>query len=139
MATTALRICVFDAIDSALRDDRSEKVLCCRILLRMLVADGSLDPREQALLEATMQRHGLDGATRARVWAELGDPAALTDPTLVAARAEPLDTLLDRLPHEALRELLQYLEWGAWADGQLVAAEVAILQTVQARLGRGPT
>ncbi|MBC8070894.1 MAG: TerB family tellurite resistance protein [Deltaproteobacteria bacterium] len=132
MSTTALRMSVFSAIDGALRDDREEKVLCCRILMRLLVADGTLDPRERTLLEATMERHGLDGEHRARIWAELDPSAELA----TAARAEPLDTLLDRLPATALAELEQYLEWGAWADGQVVPAEQAILETVRARLGR---
>jgi hypothetical protein len=122
---TTMRLSVFSAIDGALRDDRDEKVLCCRILLRLLVADGSLDDRERVLLEATMDRHGLDGPTRAWIWAEL-DPAA---------RAETLEQLLDRLHPDALHELLQYLEWGAWADGQVVPAEAAILQAVRTRLG----
>ncbi len=137
MGRTALRLSVFSAIEGALRDDREEKVLCCRILLRLLVSDGVLDDRERALLDATMTRHGLDASAQARIWAEL-DPAT-TDPALVAARAEPLEHLLDRLPPSALQELLQYLEWGAWADGQLVAPEVAILQAVRARLGLAPT
>jgi tellurite resistance protein TerB len=132
MSTTALRMSVFSAIDGALRDDREEKVLCCRILMRLLIADGSLDPRERTLLETTMERHGLDGEHRARIWAEL-DPAA---DTVAGARAESLDALLDRLPVTALAELEQYLEWGAWADGQVVQAEQAILDTVRARLGR---
>ena len=137
MGITALRISVFSAIEGALRDDHEEKVLCCRILLRLLVADGWVDDRERALLEATMDRHGIDGDTRARIWAEL-DPQVV-DPSIVVARAEPLEQLLDRLPRDALSELLQYLEWGAWADGQLVPAEIAILQTVRARLGTPPS
>jgi Tellurite resistance protein TerB len=136
MANTALRVSVFSAIDGALRDDREEKLLCCRILVRLLVADGALDPREHALLTATMQRHGLDEEGRTRVWAEI-DPAQV-GAAVDAARAEPLERLLDRLPPTALTELLQYLEWGAWADGQLVPAETAILEVVRARLGLAP-
>ena len=133
--TTPLRNAVFDAIGGALLDDRREKTLACRVLMRLCVIDGALYPNERAVLDATMARHGLGSDEQRRIGAEmaalLGQPA---DPDAVADAQVPVETLVASLPKPALAELWIHLEHGAWADGVLVPAESWLLDLVRRHL-----
>ncbi len=135
---TAQQRAVFDALGGALSDDREEKTLSCRILMRLCVIDGELHPNEQMVLEATMIRHGLDAGARGRIAAEMAvllhNPGATSDPDATAAAATPVLGLISRLSAAALTELLVHLEHGAWADGRIVPAEAWLLNTVRCHL-----
>lgn len=133
--TTPLRNAVFDAIGGALLEDRREKTLACRVLMRLCVVDGALHPNERAVLDATMARHGLGSDEQRRIGAEM---AALlgqsADPEAIAAAQVPVESLVASLPAAALAELWTHLEHGAWADGVLVPAESALLDLVRRHL-----
>lgn len=136
-ADPRLRAAALAAIEEVLRDDRREKYLACRVLMRLMVADGELEARERTMLEATMDRCCLDLATRGAIWAEsllLLSPGSVADATVHAAAAQPLDALLDGIAPAGLEELLVHLHHGAWADGEAVAAEQGIIARVAQRL-----
>lgn len=133
------RAAALAAIEEVLRDDRREKYLACRVLMRLLVADGVLKARERTMLEATMDRCCLDLATRGAIWAEsllLLSPGSVADPTVHAAAAQSLDALLDGIAPAGLEELLVHLHHGAWADGEAVAAEQGVIARVEQRLAQ---
>lgn len=136
---TLLRNAVFDAIGGVLLEDRREKTVACRLLMRLCVSDGQLHPAEQAVLDATMTRYGLGPHERSRIGAEMaallgGGAHATTDPQAAADAAVGLDALIGQLPPVALRELWAHLEHGAWADGEVVAAEAWFLDVVRRHL-----
>jgi uncharacterized tellurite resistance protein B-like protein len=101
----------------ALADDREEKLACCRVIARLLAADGPIDEAERSFLESTMQRHGLATADLERVLA----PASTIDDDLAAIGAA------------ARLELVRYLEAAAALDGRLAPEEAAILDRVRGR------
>jgi hypothetical protein len=109
----ALRL--LETVADALADDRREKIACCRVIVRLLAADGALDDTERAFLDTTMQRHGLDAGDRDRVLAGGGD----------------LDLDLAAVGPAARAELLRYLEAAAALDGRLAPEEAAILDRVR--------
>ncbi len=130
---------VFDVLASVLHEDRQEKFLACRVLMRLLVSDGALHPSERTMLDATMDRFGIDLGRRATIWAEsivLLEPHSVADPQVAAAAAQPLDQLVAALPRAAAQELLAHLHHGAWADGVVVPAEQAVIAAVQQRVAR---
>ncbi|MBX7080731.1 MAG: hypothetical protein K1X88_16155 [Nannocystaceae bacterium] len=128
---------VFDALASVLHEDRQEKFLAARVLMRLLVSDGALHPSERTMLDTTMDRFGLDLGRRAAIWAEsivLLQPDSVADPQVAAAAAQPLEQLVAALPRAAAQELLAHLHHGAWADGVVVQAEQAVIAAVERRL-----
>ncbi len=134
-----LQRAVFDVIRGALEDDRREKTLASRLLMRMCVIDGALHPAEHAVLDSTMARHGLDGEARRRIGAEMATLLGhAPDPALAAQAAADaacdVDSLVAQLPASALGELAAHLEHGAWADGEIVPAERWLLERVQQHL-----
>ncbi|MFO0632855.1 MAG: hypothetical protein U0168_08400 [Nannocystaceae bacterium] len=115
---------VFDVLASVLHEDRQEKFLACRVLMRLLVSDGALHPSERTMLDATMDRFGIDLGRRATIWAEsivLPSPQRRRSAGRRAA-AQLLDQLVAALPWAAAQELLAHLHHGAWADGVVVPA-----------------
>lgn len=106
---------LLETVADALADDRREKLACCRVIARLLAADGALDDTERAFLDTTMQRHGLDAADRERVLAGGGD----------------LDQDLAAVGPAARAELVRYLEAAAALDGRLAPEEAAILERVR--------
>lgn len=136
--TSASRHALFDALGAVLAEDRAEKTLACRILMRLCIVDAELHPAEQAFLDATMGRYGLGSDERIAIAFErmvlLGTAPAEPVDEITRARqraAEPLAQLLDALPRAARAELWTHLEHGAWADGKLVPAESELLAVVQ--------
>ncbi|HET6585654.1 MAG TPA: hypothetical protein VFG69_19480, partial [Nannocystaceae bacterium] len=99
----------------ALADDRREKLACCRVIARLLAADGALDETERSFLATTMERHGLSVADRERVLAPQGS----------------VDDELAEIAPAARAELLRYLEAAAALDGRLAPEEAAILERVR--------
>ena len=133
--TSQLRNAVFDALGDVLLEDRREKILATRVLMRLCVVDGELHPAEQAVLEATMARHGLASDEQLRIRAEmsalLGQSAG---PEATADARTPIEELVAALPGPALAELWTHLEHGAWADGKIVPAESWFLDLVRRHL-----
>lgn len=134
---------LFDALGAVLAEDRVEKTLACRILMRLCIIDDELHPAEEAFLDATMSRYGLGSDERQAIARErmVLSGAAPSDPTedLATARlaaAEPLEALLTALPTAARAELWTHLQHGAWADGKLVPAESSFLDAVQRHFAR---
>lgn len=134
---------LFEALGAVLAEDRAEKVLACRILMRLCIADDELHPAEVAFLDATMSRYGLGSDERQTIALERlvlcniapADPATDLSAARIAAAA-PLEHLLDALPKAARAELWTHLEHGAWADGKLVPAETRFLEVVARHFAR---
>lgn len=131
------RFALLDALGAVLAEDRAEKLLACRVLMRLCIADAELHPLEDAFLDATMARYGLGGDERSAIACErmvlLGTAPPDPGEALACARqraAEPLAQLLDALPAAARSDLWIHLQHGAWADGKLVPAESAFLEVV---------
>jgi hypothetical protein len=102
-------------VADALADDRREKLACCRVIARLLAADGALDEPERTFLAATLERHGLSAADQEHVLAPGGS----------------LDDELADVGPAARAELLRYLEAAAALDGRLAPEEAAILERVR--------
>lgn len=95
----------------------------CYLLAELLSADGSIDPRERALLEKTMAEAGLDEETRDRVrHFEGGDGA--------------IDVLAD-LSEAERREVIDWLAVAALADGRLSPSEIVTIKRFAEALGLG--
>jgi len=108
-------------VADALADDREEKIACCRVIARLLAADGAIDDTERAFLASTMQRHGLATSDLERVLER------------VLAGAGTLDDDLAAIGPSARTELVRYLEAAAALDGRLAPEEAAILERVRPR------
>jgi uncharacterized tellurite resistance protein B-like protein len=102
-------------VADALADDRDEKFACCRVIARLLAADGAICDTERAFLESTMSRHGLATSDLERVLAPTGT----------------LDDDLAAIGPSARTELVRYLEAAAALDGRLAPEEAAILARVR--------
>jgi hypothetical protein len=104
-------------VADALADDRAEKLACCRVIARLLAADGALDATERAFLDETMQRHGLGASECDQVLSPTGT----------------LEDDLAAVGPDAREELMRYLEAAAALDGRLAPEEAAILERVRNR------
>jgi uncharacterized tellurite resistance protein B-like protein len=93
----------------------------CHLLAEVLAADGKMTDEERQLLDAAMQRLGLDEHEREQVRVFHGAEGAAA-------------ALLDR-PEEERRALVDELVEAALVDGKLTPTETAAVKRIAAALG----
>lgn len=91
------------------------------LVAKVLTADGLMQGRERDLLEATMERLGLDDAQRQSV----RDLEGIDQAEAAVASLDP----------DSKRALVDALMAGALVDGRLSPHEIATIQRITALLG----